>query len=151
VIFGAVGTHSAPFDRLVRALDDIAGATSEEVVVQTGSSRYRLRFAIGFAVTSSAEFERHMREARLIVTHGGDTVLEAIELGKPVVVVPRRRSYREHIDDHQVELAEALARRGLVTVSEPSDLPTAIQRAGPVAVRSDPSRLIEAIRAALAG
>ena len=116
MIFGTVGTHTAPFDRLVRALDDIARATSERVVVQTGSSRYTLRFAVGFALVSGGEFSQYMREARLIVTHGGDTVLEAIDLGKPVVVVPRRRSYGEHIDDHQVELTEALVARVLSPV-----------------------------------
>jgi UDP-N-acetylglucosamine transferase subunit ALG13 len=149
LIFGAVGTHTAPFDRLVRALDEVARATSEPVVVQTGASRYPLRFASGFATTGGDEFQRYMRRARIIVTHGGDTVLEGLDLGKAVVLVPRRHSHHEHIDDHQVELAEALGRRGVVTVSEPEDLLDAISRARAVAARSDARRLIEAIRAAL--
>jgi UDP-N-acetylglucosamine transferase subunit ALG13 len=149
LIFGTVGTHTAPFDRLVRALDGVAGATSEEVVVQTGASRYPLRFASGFVGTSGEEFGRYMRRARIIVTHGGDTVLEGLDLGKPVVLVPRRHSHHEHIDDHQVELADALAVRGMVTVTEPENLLEAISRAKAVAARSDARRLIEAIRGAV--
>ena len=149
MIFGAVGTHTAPFDRLVRALDRVASATPEHVVVQTGASRYPLRFASGFVATSGDEFQRYMRDARIIVTHGGDTVLEGLDLGKPVVLVPRRRCYHEHIDDHQVELAEALGRRGVVTVCEPDDLLDCIRRARAVAARPDSRQLTEAIRAAL--
>jgi UDP-N-acetylglucosamine transferase subunit ALG13 len=149
VIFGTVGTHTAPFDRLVRALDELAGATAERVVIQMGPSDHRLRAATGFAVVASQEFTRYMEEARVIVTHCGDTVLEAVALGVPVVVVPRRHAYGEAIDDHQVELAQALAARGLVTWAEPEGLAAAVDRAVPATERPDASRLVENLRAAL--
>jgi beta-1,4-N-acetylglucosaminyltransferase len=149
VIFGTVGTHTAPFDRLVRALDALAAGTDEEVVVQWGASRYRPRAATGFAVASGERFDGFMRDARVIVTHGGDTVLEAIELGVPVIVVPRRQAYHEHIDDHQVELARALAARDLVTWSEPDGLAEAVARARPAAARANPGPLIDAVRSAI--
>jgi len=150
VIFGTVGTHTASFDRLVRALDAVAGATSEPVVIQVGTSQHQLSAATGFATVTSREFSRFMQMARVIVTHGGDTVLEAIDLGVPVVLVPRRHAYGEHIDDHQVELAEALAARGLVTWAEPEGLAEAINLATPTEMRLNPVQLVNTVRTALA-
>jgi UDP-N-acetylglucosamine transferase subunit ALG13 len=127
----------------------LAGATPEPVVIQMGSSQHQLRTATGFPAVTSQAFARFMQEARVIVTHGGDTVLEAIELGVPVVLVPRRQAYHEHIDDHQVELADALATRGLVTWSEPEGLDDAIKRAKPTDARPNPAQLVNSIRSAL--
>ena len=90
-----------------------------------------------------------MRDARVVVTHGGDTVLEAVALGLPVVLVPRRRAYHEHIDDHQVELAEALAQRGIVTWAEPDHLLAAVGRARPATQQPNVGQLVETIRDAL--
>jgi UDP-N-acetylglucosamine transferase subunit ALG13 len=149
VIFGTVGTHDAPFDRLISALDDVAANVSEDVIVQTGTSRLHLRSATGISFIKGGEFGRLMQEARVIVTHGGDTILEAIDTGAAVVVVPRRRQFHEHIDNHQAELAEALAARGLVTWTEPDDLDDAIRRATPTRARSNPVELADSIRSAM--
>ena len=90
-----------------------------------------------------------MQEARIIVTHGGDTVLEAVSRAVPVVLVPRRQVYGECIDDHQVELAEALSARGIITWAEPDGLLDAVRRARPAVERPSPQRLVDTIRNAL--
>jgi UDP-N-acetylglucosamine transferase subunit ALG13 len=151
VIFGTVGTHDAPFDRLVQALDNVAATLEEQVVIQTGSSKLQLRFASGIGLLTSHEFADLMRQARIIVTHGGDTILEAVDYGAAVVVVPRRRAFGEVIDDHQVELAEALAARRLVTWAEPEGLIDAINRARPTEARTNPDQLMNRVRSALRG
>ena len=138
LIFGAVGTHTAPFDRLVRALDEVAKATSEQVVVQTGASRYPLRFASGFAATNGDEFQRYIRGPELSLPMGATRFWRDSILGRRSFWSRAVTRYHEHIDDHQVELAEALGRRGLVTVSEPEDLLDAINRARAVEVRLTP-------------
>lgn len=70
-------------------------------------------------------------EADVIVSHGGcGTLLECIRLRKTPVVMPRRKKYGEHINDHQIQLVEALAAEGrIVAAYEPSDLPRAIAEA----------------------
>lgn len=66
--------------------------------------------------------------ADLVVAHSGiGSALTALECGKRPVLVPRRRSLGEHVDDHQQLIAQELGRRDLVvTVGadtlEPSDL-----------------------------
>lgn len=155
LILGTVGTHTASFDRLIRALDDLADIIEEQVVVQIGASRYMPQHAAFFESIAPDEFRQLMRSARIVVTHGGDTILEAIGLGIPTVVVPRRHAHREHIDDHQVHLAEALSKRGLVTWCEPDEL-TSVVMAGvpPMSAKiighgSRRQRLVDAIRDAI--
>lgn len=123
MILGTVGTHTAAFDRLVRALDDYAAGTDEEVLIQIGSGSYEPRHASWFRMTTSEHMAALLARARVVVTHGGDSVLEALRLGKPVIVVPRQRRFGEHIDDHQVDLARALAAMDYVTgVEDVADL-----------------------------
>jgi UDP-N-acetylglucosamine transferase subunit ALG13 len=133
VIFGTVGTHTAPFDRLVRALDEFAATTSEPVVIQIGASTYEPRSAAWFRMVDSESFTGHLHAARLMVTHAADSLLEAIQAGKPVVAVPRQRRFREHLDDHQVELGRELRRTlNLQVVFDVATLPAALMAATPV-------------------
>lgn len=58
-----------------------------------------------------------MREADLVISHAGaGTAMEALNLGKPLVLVPNR----DLMDDHQLELANKLAslQNALVTSVE---------------------------------
>jgi UDP-N-acetylglucosamine transferase subunit ALG13 len=95
-----------------------------------------------------AEFERLAAGASLVISHGGTTVLEVVRLGKVPVVMPRRRKYGEHVNDHQLEFVELLAAEGRVAPAwEPEDLPHAVVEArGRVAYpieRSKIRRLVE--------
>ena len=47
---------------------------------------------------------------------GVGSILTAIEHGKPVIAVPRRKKYGEHIDDHQLEITRELEKEGKITV-----------------------------------
>lgn len=118
MIFGTVGTHTQGFDRLVIALDECASQTDEPLVVQTGASQHEPRHAEWFRFESPARIESLMREARVVVTHAGaGSLLMALECGTPVVAVPRLSSLGEHVDDHQLELCEALQGAGLIRVA----------------------------------
>lgn len=124
MIFGTVGAHTQGFDRLIRALDQWAGSTTERVVIQTGNSRYEPQQAEWFRFASPDRIESLFRDARVVVTHAGSgSLIKALECGRSVLAVPRLASLSEHFDDHQIELCEALERGGSIrTVSVISDL-----------------------------
>jgi UDP-N-acetylglucosamine transferase subunit ALG13 len=64
------------------------------------------------------------------VTHAGvGSVIVALSAGKRPVVVPRRRSLGEAVDDHQLQLGRRFAEVGLVTMVErEADLAVALDR-----------------------
>jgi UDP-N-acetylglucosamine transferase subunit ALG13 len=149
VILVSVGTHTAPFDRLVVAADEYARSVSEDVVIQRGVSRLVPRHARFFDFCTSAEFGNLIRESRVVVCQAADTVVDALRLRRPVVAVPRMRKYGEVINDHQVDFANALASRGWVHAEyEPILLHRAIDlaTAGPTPIPAGQPEIARAIR-----
>ena len=116
--------HADGFPRLVRAMDRISGLIDEQVVMQIGCTAYKPQAAHWFTFTSQDEMESLCERARIIVSHGGaGSILTALRHRRPLVVVPRRRKYGEAIDDHQLELADALSDAGvLLFVNDMSEL-----------------------------
>ena len=122
VILVTVGMHSDGFLRLVQAMDRIAGQIEEEVVMQIGSTPYQPRVAHWFAFTSQEEMNRLCEQARVIVSHAGaGSILTALRHHRALIVMPRRRRYAEHIDDHQLELADVLSSTGVLLVANNTD------------------------------
>ncbi len=119
MIFATVGSQE-PFDRLVRAVDEWARQHPRaEVFAQIGASHFRPKFVEYTKFLDPTEFNRVIRQARLIVAHAGmGSIISALELGKPIVVMPRRGALRETRNDHQVATAERFGQRGKVIVAE---------------------------------
>jgi len=118
VIFATVGTHEDPFDRLVHELDRLveSGELTEPVHIQRGYSAPP-RACTHDAMMPFVAVQARMREARVVVSHGGPaTIMQALALGKVPVVVPRQSAFGEHVDDHQVRFASRIADRVLVVL-----------------------------------
>jgi UDP-N-acetylglucosamine transferase subunit ALG13 len=126
--------HVQPFDRLVRAADGLAAIVRELVLIQRGASRYTPTSSSSFDFTDEASMATFLSTARVVVAHGGaGSILEAIGAGKPLVLVPRLKRFGECLDDHQLELVEALAGQGrAVAVVDPTAerLHAAIEKTG---------------------
>lgn len=75
---------------------------------------------------STGDFERLIDESDAVITHAGiGNVLRILDRGKLPIVVPRRKSRGEHVDDHQLELCKALNQKGIGVVCDPEDLTAA--------------------------
>lgn len=117
MIFVTVGTNEAPFDRLLEALERLPAG--EELVVQHGASTVRPARATCVDFLPFDVLVEHVRRARAVVTHAGvGSIMVALANGKRPVVVPRRHSLGEAVDDHQVVFARRLEQAGLVTAVE---------------------------------
>ncbi len=117
MIFVTVGMTSWDFSRLIKEMDRIAGKTDEEVVMQISHAKYTPKNARYFRFTSDEEIKHLYERARVIVSHASaGPVIAAKHHNKPVVVVPRRQIYGEHIDDHQIRIAREFEREGKVIV-----------------------------------
>jgi beta-1,4-N-acetylglucosaminyltransferase len=123
MIFVTVGFHDQPFDRLIAKMDEIAGRISEEVIIQKGCTDFNTSHATSFDfIPSDEEYMEFFKKARVIVSHAGaGTVLNSLVHGKRTILVPRLRRYGEHLNDHQLELSDALKDRRLITVVQDVD------------------------------
>jgi UDP-N-acetylglucosamine transferase subunit ALG13 len=140
LIFVTVGGQ-LPFERLVRAVDAWAGSRGrDDVFVQTGGGSYRPEHARFEAVLAPTEFRARMNEARAVVAHAGmGTILSALEMGKPLLVLPRRAAFHETRNDHQVETARRFAAQGMLLAAfEESELATLLDR---IEAQSAPERI----------
>lgn len=116
MIFLTVGTQF-PFDRLVRAVDEAAGrsALEDEVFAQVGQRGYRPEHMEWVEILEREAFAERVAEARALIGHAGvGTILAALEVGKPLLVMPRLRRYGEIVNDHQVATARKFAEAGHV-------------------------------------
>lgn len=130
MIFVTVGGQ-LPFDRLIRNVDEWAARnTGTEVFAQIGAGEYEPRHLRWQRFVPPADFRDAVRRACAVIGHAGvGTILTALELGTPVLVVPRRAEHREHRSDHQLGTARYFAERGHVLAAfDDDELPGQIER-----------------------
>ncbi len=127
MIFVTVGTHEQPFNRLIKAVDELVaeGVINEEVIIQRGYSTYEPKHCKYYDLISWEEMQKYNKDARIIITHGGPaSFIDILALGKMPIVVPRQAKYQEHVNNHQLEFAKQLIDRGekIVLVEDVSKL-----------------------------
>lgn len=125
MIFVTVGTHEQPFNRLVKCVDDLKkdGTITEEVIIQTGYSTYEPRYCKWKKLFPYQEMLKLVEKARIVITHGGpSSFIMPLQIGRTPIVVPRRHEFNEHVNNHQVSFANAVAERmGTIIVVDDID------------------------------
>ena len=113
MIFLTVGTQKFPFDRLVKEIDGLVkkDVIKEEIFGQIGGSQYLPQTFQCVDFMREDEFDYKLSHCRILITHGGvGTIIKGLSLKKKVIVIPRLKIYGEHIDDHQLEIAECFSK-----------------------------------------
>jgi len=131
LIFVTVGTHTQGFERLIKAVDELAKKNKEKFIIQTGNTKYLPKNCEHFKFVSDSEFKKLCKKSRLIITHGGvGSIMAALSLGKPAIVAPRLKKYNEHLDDHQLDIAHELEKQGrIIALYDVNRLEKAIKKA----------------------
>jgi len=147
LLFATVGA-TLPFQRLVDAVTALKarGAIEEDVIIQRGVGAAAPPGVTSFEAAPLEDMLEIMRRARIVVCHGGTgSLITALREGCHVIAMPRSFAAGEHYDDHQSEITEAFAARGLLQVARSEDeLLAALQALGkraPVVATSDYSDL----------
>ncbi|WP_397417117.1 beta-1,4-glucuronosyltransferase WelK [Phenylobacterium sp.] len=123
LLFATVGA-TLPFDRLANSVGKLKaeGVIAEDVLLQTGVGGARpdgveVRETIDFS-----EVQSLLERASIVVCHGGTgSLITALRQGCHVIAMPRLAALGEHYDDHQSEITEAFAARGLIQVAKTED------------------------------
>lgn len=114
-------TESYGFRRLVTALAPLL--TGAAVTWQTGMTDVGGLDVDARASVPHGELVAAITGADVVIGHAGTGgALTALEAGRCPVLVPRLARHGEHVDDHQVQVAGELHRRGLAIACEPEDL-----------------------------
>lgn len=133
MIFVTVGNANQGFKRLLDAVDEMAGLgvfDEEEVIIQSGNNiDFKPRYSKNVPFISMDEFAKMIKKSNLVICHAGaGTLINVLKAGKVPVVMARRKKYGEHVDDHQVELVEALDAEGkIIAISNRDDLERAFK------------------------
>lgn len=131
MIFVTVGTHEQQFNRLVEYMDKWARNHDEKVIIQTGFSTYVPQNCEWHKILPYCEMKKNVEDARVIITHGGpSSFIAALQIGKIPIVVPRRKDYGEHVNDHQIEFCRQIAerKRTIMLVEDVFELENAIEK-----------------------
>ncbi len=125
MILVTVGTEQYPFNRLMRWMEVLLNHNliQEELVVQYGNCTVLPAGAKVYQFVKEEKFQTLIQEARLVIAHCGEgTVLLLDSLDKPYILVPRSHAFKEHVDNHQVEMALALHQVSVPVAWSPGDL-----------------------------
>jgi UDP-N-acetylglucosamine transferase subunit ALG13 len=115
-----VGTASFPFYRMNDVFDRILRKrkNQERIVYQHGTTpvvRIREPNVTVETIFPFEQLQHFMKEARVIIAHGGlATIYQAIRANNTPHVLARRKEFHEHVDNHQVFFTEYLIREKLI-------------------------------------
>jgi len=131
VIFVTIGSLF-PFDRLIELTDALAPTFSNETFfAQIGDGAYEPRNMPFARLLPRMEFLAKVQACKLIVAHAGmGSVITAMDIGRPIVLLPRIRERGEHTTDHQLATARWLEdRRGIHVCMDETTLGDVIRSA----------------------
>ena len=117
MIFIVLGTQKFQLNRLLKEVDDSIeqGRITQKVIAQVGMSDYEPKHYQYYRYIDKEQFDEYISKARVIITHSGvGSIISALKLNKPVVVYPRLKKYKEHVDDHQLDIAKAFEKKKYV-------------------------------------
>lgn len=129
MIFVTIGTQE-PFDRLIKIVDDLALSFKEEkIVAQVVKTNLVVENLEVIGFVSPDEFERLMLEATVVISHAGmGSIITALTMGKPIIVMPRVASLGEHRNEHQLATVKKMVEiEGVYVVHDENELRTTIQ------------------------
>ena len=91
MIFVSVGAQMS-FDRLIRNVDEWAGRQGrDDIFAQIGPSDFKPKHMRFTEFIDPTEFRQRVTECDYLVAHAGmGCIITALELGKPILVFPRR-------------------------------------------------------------
>ena len=114
MIFVTVGTHEQAFDRLLKWIDKMVEEKiiKEKVIVQKGYTDYESKNCESYKLLGYDEMQNFIAEARIIITHGGPaSFIAPLSIRKIPIVVPRKKEFNEHVNNHQLEFAREVEKR----------------------------------------
>ena len=132
-LFVICGTQKFPFSRLTNALNLLVKDgiyQSDDIIIQSSVNVIKPMFRY-YELMPVNQFNKCIDKAELIITHAGvNSIITCMNKKKPLIIAPRKKKYGEHIDDHQIEIANLMRQKfDVVTINDFMDLQALIKEA----------------------
>lgn len=117
MILVTLGTQDKSFVRLLEAIDEQCNKKNikDKIIVQAGYTKYESNNMEIFDLVSPKKLDEYMKEASIVITHGGvGSILTALKFNKKVIAAPRLSEYFEHTNDHQVQIIDEFEKLGYI-------------------------------------
>lgn len=148
MIFVTVGTHEQQFNRLIEEIDKLKEEEiiTSDVFIQVGFSDYQPQYCEWKQFLSYDEMNSLMKKSDTIITHGGPaTFMNVIANGKKPVVVPRRKKFGEHVNDHQLDFCKRIIQEGydLVVIEDIKEIREHLIPSSSSTIKSNNERFVK--------
>ena len=117
MILVTLGTQDKIFPRLLDAIQKQIdnGVIKDKVIVQAGKTKYESNDMEILGLIDRDRFAELISECDLLITHGGvGSIINGLKNNKKVIAAPRLKKYKEHINDHQLQIIEKFSDAGLI-------------------------------------
>ena len=124
MILVTLGTQDKSFIRLLSTLEHQLelGLIHDEIIVQSGYTKFDSKFMTLIPYFSQDELDQYRQNAECIITHGGvGSILDGCRYGKKIIGVARLKEFKEHINDHQIEICEQFSKDGYILYAKDLD------------------------------
>ena len=118
MILVTLGTQDKKFYRLLDMIQEAIdnGIIKDKVIVQAGcSSDYKSKDMEILNLVSIEKFKKLVRDCDILITHGGvGSIITGLKENKKIIAIPRLKKYKEHTNDHQVQIIDNFVRYGYI-------------------------------------
>ena len=117
MILVTLGTQDKSFSRLLDAIQKEIdkGNIKDRVVVQAGCTKYESKDMEIFDLIPYDEFDKYIKKCDLLITHGGvGSIITGLKNNKIVIAAPRLSKYKEHTNDHQLQIINNFEKAGYI-------------------------------------
>jgi UDP-N-acetylglucosamine transferase subunit ALG13 len=147
MIFIMVGTHTQPFNRLLEKIDNLLEnqTITEEVIAQIGNSTYIPKNYKYEKFFSEEKRNKLLKESKIIITHAGaGCIIDSLMVGKIPIAIPRLKKYREHNNDHQIDIIREFKKQNkVIPVYNIENLKNVITQSKTIKFKKQSSELIK--------
>ena len=121
MIFLTLGSQKFQFNRLLKLVDKLIEEKiiEEEVFAQIGYSSYIPQNFKYQHFVSRDSFIKLITDCDFMITHGGTgAIITGLNKGKKVIAMPRIHKFKEHVDDHQLQIVDEFQRLNLISAAQ---------------------------------
>lgn len=117
MILVTLGTQDKTFPRLLEAIQKQIdkGNIKGKVIVQAGSTKFESNDMEILDLIDRDLYAKLISECELLITHGGvGSIITGLKNNKKIIAAPRLAKYKEHTNDHQMQIIEKFSNSGFI-------------------------------------